>query len=120
MLYFYRKFELIPLNLFHPRWLIDGPTVLHKPWYIRLNNFDYTIDEYLGTQDTRDRAIGASEQLIIDTTLAMVEKHKNLPPGKKEAFALVFKKVNDTLASHQDQKLERLQAIPRRLPDAII
>ena len=50
----------------------------------------------------------------------MVEKHKNLPPGEKEAFALAFKKVNDTLASHQDQKLERLQAIPRRLPDAII
>ena len=120
MLYFYCKFELIPLNLFHPRWLIDGPTVLHKPWYIRLNNFDYTIDEYLGTQDTRDRATGAGEQLIIDTTLAMVEKHKNLPPGEKKAFALAFKKVNDTLASHQDQKLERLQAIPRRLPDAII
>jgi hypothetical protein len=50
----------------------------------------------------------------------MVEKHKNLPPGEKETFALAFKKLNDNLAQRQDQKLERLQAIPRRLPDAII
>jgi hypothetical protein len=50
----------------------------------------------------------------------MVEKHKNIPPGEKETFPLAFKKLNDNLAQRQDQKLERLQAIPRRLPDAII
>jgi hypothetical protein len=71
-------------------------------------------------QNTGDRSARAGEQLIIDTTLSMVENNKNLSPGEKETFALAFKKLNDSLASHQDQKLERLQAIPRRLPDAII
>jgi hypothetical protein len=71
-------------------------------------------------QNTEDRSARASEQLMIDTTLSIVEKHKNLPPGEKETFALAFKKLNDSLASHQDQKLKRLQAIPQRLPDAII
>jgi hypothetical protein len=98
MLYFYRKNEPIPIQLFHPRWLIDGPSVLHKPWQIRLDNYDYTRDRYTGDQDTGDRSGRAGKQLIIDTTLAMVEKHKNLPPGEKETFALAFKKLNDSLA----------------------
>jgi hypothetical protein len=34
MLYFYRKNQPISPNLFHPRWLIDGPSVLHEPWQI--------------------------------------------------------------------------------------
>ena len=69
---------------------------------------------------TGDRSARAGEQLIIDTSLAMVEKHQNLPPGEKETFALAFKKLNDSLANRQDQKLERLQAIPQRLSDTII
>lgn len=122
MLYFYRKNEPIPINLFHPRWLVDGPSILHKPWQIRLDNFDYTRggDDISTEENTGDRSLGAGKQLIIDTTLAMIEKHQNLPPGEKETFALTFKKMSDSLAKNQDQKLERLTAIPRRLPDAIV
>jgi hypothetical protein len=123
MLYFYRKNEPIPANLFHPRWLIDGPAVLHKPWQIRLDNIDYTMGGNTITEEakhTGDRSLGAGRQLIIDTTMAMVEKHQNLPPGEKESFALAFKKMSDILATNQEQKLERLKAFPRRLPDAIV
>jgi hypothetical protein len=122
MLYFYRKNEPIPINLLHPRWLVDGPSILHKPWQIRLDNFDYTRggDDISTEENTGDRSLGAGKQLIIDTTLAMIEKHQNLPPGEKETFALTFKKMSDSLAKNQDQKLERLTAIPRRLPDAIV
>jgi hypothetical protein len=123
MLYFYRKDEPIPSNLFHPRWLIDGPPVLHHPWQIRLDNIDYIRGDNTITiegKHTGDRSLGAGKQLIIDTTMAMVEKHQNLPPGEKEAFALAFKNMSDSLATNQDQKLQRLKAIPRRLPDAIV
>jgi hypothetical protein len=121
MLYFYRKNEPIPINLFHPRWLVDSPSILHKPWQIRLDNFDYTRgDDIFTEENSGDRSLGAGKQLIIDTTLAMIEKHQNLPPGEKETFALTFKKMSDSLAKNQDQKLERLKAIPRRLPDAIV
>jgi hypothetical protein len=120
MLHFYRKNEPIPINLFHPRWLIDGPSVLHKPRHIRVDNYDYTIDEPIEDQNTGDRFARAGEQLILDTILAFVEKHKNLTPGEKETFALAFKKLSDSLANYQDRKLEQLQELPRRLPDAII
>ena len=78
MLYFYRKNKPIPTNLFYPRWLIDGPAVLHKPWQIRLNNIDFIIGSNIVTEEakhTGDRSLGASRQLIIDTTIVMVEKH---------------------------------------------
>jgi hypothetical protein len=99
MLYFYRKNEPIPIYLFYPRWLINRPAVLYKPWQIRLDNIDYTRDNiYIEEQGARDRSRRSSKQLIIDTTLLIAEKHKNLPLGEKETFALAFKKMNDNLA----------------------
>jgi hypothetical protein len=50
----------------------------------------------------------------------MAERHKNLPPGEKEPFALAFTKMCDSLVSQHDEKLIRLQEPPRRLPDAIL
>ena len=50
----------------------------------------------------------------------MVERHRNLPPGEKEYFSLAFKKMCDSLVTQHDEKLERLQLLPRRLPDSII
>jgi hypothetical protein len=120
MLYFYLKYEPIPLNLFHPRWLIDSPSVLRSNWQIRLDNHDYSKGEPTQANDTGDRLIGGGEQLIIDTALELVEKHKNLPLGEKEAFALAFGKMCDSLVTQFDQKLQRLQELPRRLPDAIL
>ena len=103
MLHFYRKDEPIPLNLFHPRWLINGPPVLQNPWQIRLDNINYTRGGNTITMEaehTGDRSLGAGKQLIIDTTVAMVEKHQNLPPSEKEAFALALKKMSDSLATN--------------------
>jgi hypothetical protein len=48
MLYFYRKNEPIPINLFYPRLLINGPSVLYKPLQIRLDNFEHTARRYTG------------------------------------------------------------------------
>jgi hypothetical protein len=55
---------------------------------------------YIKEQGMGDQSTRAGEQLIINTMLAMVEKHKNLLPGEKESFALAFKKVNNSLASY--------------------
>jgi hypothetical protein len=120
MLFFYLKDEPIPINIFHPRWLIDGPFVFYKPWNLRIDNHDYSKDKPNEDRFADDRAARAGEQLIYNTALSIVKKHKNLPPGEKENFALAFKKVNDTLAERQDEKLDRLQRFPRRLPNPII
>ena len=120
MLYFYRKNKPIPLNLFHPRWLIDGPSVLRSRWHLQLENHDYSKGEPTQADDTGDRLVGNGEQLIIDTALELVERHKKLPLGEKEAFALAFSKMCESLVTQFDQKLQRLQELPRRLPDAIL
>ncbi len=120
MLYFYRKNKPIPLNLFYPRWLIDGPSVLRSRWHLQLENHDYSKGEPIQADDTRDRLVGNREQLIIDTALELVERHKKLPLNKKEAFALTFGKMCESLITQFDQKLQRLQELPRRLPNAIL
>ena len=74
MLYFYRKNEPIPINLFHPCWLIDGPSVLHTPWQIHLDNYDYSKDEPIGDRHIGDRSGRAGEQLIIDTALRITRR----------------------------------------------
>ncbi len=99
MCYFYSKNEPIPINLFYPRWLINGPSVLHTHWQIRLDNHDYSKDKPTEARDVGDRSVGARERLILNTALKIVERHKNLPPSEKELFALIFKKMCDSLVS---------------------
>jgi hypothetical protein len=87
MLYFYRKKEPIPINLFYSRWLIDSPSTLYESWHIRLDNHDYSTDELIQERYVSDRSARAREQLILDTLRAVVHTHQKLFPIKKEVFA---------------------------------
>src|ERR1700761_3239641 len=99
---------------------MDGPSFLREPWHIRLDNHDFSKGEPVEDRYAGDRSTRASEQLIINTSLGMVEIHKSLPAGEKETFAEAFKKSCDSLAKNQVERLDRLiKAIPRRLPDSI-
>jgi hypothetical protein len=120
MQYYYCKNEAIPINLFYPRWLINSPSVLHSSWEIRLDNHDFSIGKPLKPRHIRDRSAGAEKQLILNTALIILDRHKNLLIGKKEPFALAFKKMCDSLVSQHDKKLQRLKELSRRLPDAIL
>jgi hypothetical protein len=60
------------------------------------------------------------KQLIIDTSRNLVVRHQNLPPGEKESFALAFSKMADKFLERYDDKLDRLNQHPRRLPDPLI
>jgi hypothetical protein len=117
MLYFYRKNESVPINLFHPRWLVDSASILHKPWQIRLNNFNYTRGDDISTEEnTGDQSLGASKQLIIDTTLAIIEKHQNLPPSQRETFTLTFKKISDSLVKKSRPKAREIEGNTSKTP----
>ena len=72
-------------------------------------------DRYAG-----DRFARRGSQLILDTALLIAEKHKSLPPGQAENFALAFKTISDTLSERQDKKLQRLRDMPSRLPDPVV
>jgi hypothetical protein len=122
MLYFLLLDQPIPLNLFHPRWLIDGPSVVYERWQIRLDNHDYSEGEQ-GVNEGRitgDRSADNGKQLIIDTSRTMVIRHQNLPPGEKDSFALAFSKMADNFLERYDDRLNRLNEHPRRLPDPLL
>jgi hypothetical protein len=87
MLYFYRKDKPIPINLFHPCWLIDSPFTLYESWHIRLNNHNYLTDELIQERYVSDRSARAGEQLILDTSQAVVHTHQKLFSIEKEVFA---------------------------------
>ena len=118
--YFYCNNKPIPINLFHPRWLIDSPSVIRLHQQIRLDNYDFSKGEPIEERHIGDRFAGTGEQLIVDTAIIIVERLKNLPPSEKEPFALTFKKMSDSLISQHDKKLERLETFPRRLPNPLI
>jgi hypothetical protein len=121
MAYFISLEQPLPLILFDSRWLYDGPEVLHESWEMRLDNpnldgiIEAPEDRYAG-----DRFRGYGGEMILNTAVSMAEKHKTLPPEDAEHFALAFKELNERLAARQDALLKSKEAIPARLPDALI
>lgn len=74
----------LPLNLFYPRWLIDGPSVLCTKWEIRLDLPNYntlgsrsiTIEERYAS----DKFVDQGGQVILDAAFGLAKIHKQLPP----------------------------------------
>jgi hypothetical protein len=120
MAHFFRCDKPIPLSLFHPRWLFDGPPFLSEPWKMSFDNVKYDQSTILEDRYQGDRFANRGDQLILDTALLMAEKHKNLPPGEAAKFAIAFKEINDTLANRQYEKLKGKEVLPSRLPDKIV
>jgi hypothetical protein len=115
--HFYLKTHL-PIGLFHPRWLLDGPPVITRsqPW--KMSRSCVTPDvsmDYL----TGDRYKDAGEQLMVHTIQKAVEKLHSLPAGQKEAFALSFVQGATRLSKHQDNLTTSRLRIPATLPNAL-
>jgi hypothetical protein len=128
MMQFYTRNQPLPVSLFHPRWLLDGPPVIYS-WKMatsvsspdtspspnrtraRPSSFDIAIP--------RTRYASNGEQLIIDAATKAVQKLKSLPPGEKEEYASGFDQLASKLACKQDEITSSRQAMPSELPDAI-
>ncbi len=117
MAYFYSRDLPIPLNLFHPRWLYDGPEVLEDPWQISLENinFDQSLQLY-NTERYTGRFAGRGRQVIIDEAFKLVEQHDKLPPGEGVPFAAAYKSISNKLSRRQESKLQHLENTPAELP----
>jgi hypothetical protein len=109
----------IPLSLFHPRWLLDGPAVLHERWTM---SWDLTLNLQQQSSDrhTGDRYSRRGEDLIMEAALAAIEKHKTLPAGQAETFASRFKIGTEKLAVAQDKLTASLNALPLTLPAPLV
>jgi hypothetical protein len=96
---FYIRNQPLPVSLFHPRWLLDGPPVVYS-WKIATSaplpntspspNRTHTRPSSFDIAIPRTKYANNGEQLIIDAATKAVQKLKSLPPGEKEGYASGF------------------------------
>jgi hypothetical protein len=114
MAYFYEHNLPLPLPLFHPRWLIDGPPVLHEQWHMRIDNPNYDLSS-LEVREERyagDKFVNRGAQVILNAAAKLQSHHQTLPPEEAFAFADAVELLADRLKNkQQDQSLARA-AIP--------
>jgi len=111
----------LPLSLFHPRWHLDGPAVLHHRWVM---TWDPKLETALGPVASKryagDRYIARGLQLAEELALAVLEKLCSLPPGMAESFANSFAKGTESLLAQQNKQLQSRQDFPPTLPEPLI
>jgi hypothetical protein len=64
----------IPLSLFHPRWLLDGPAFLPERWAMSWD-LVYEVLPDRGSRHAGDRFQQRREDLILEIALAALLKH---------------------------------------------
>jgi hypothetical protein len=117
----YKAFDdvAIPISLFHPRWLLKGPSVLYNRWIMSWD-MSYRPQPNTSLRHARDRFQHRGEDLILEAVLAAIEKHKSLPAGQAESFALAFIQGVSKLNSAQDKLIESRHLLPAALPEPLI
>ena len=108
----------IPLSLFHPRWLLDGPAVLYEPWKMSWDE-DYVLQQQEEERYASDRFANRGEDIIQEAALAAIEKLKSLPAAQAETFASSFKKGTEKLTIAQDRLSATLAKMPLELPEPL-
>jgi hypothetical protein len=88
----------LPLSLFHPRWLFDGPAVLHERWFMSWDPEQrLALGPSLANRYASDRYAAQGKQMVEESALAIFDKLKRLPPGMKESFAKAIAKGAESL-----------------------
>jgi hypothetical protein len=83
----------LPLSLFYPRWLFDGPAVVYKRWVMSWDpelEVDFGLD--LANRYASNRYAARGLQMAEEPALSILQKLKSLPPGIAESFAKSFAK----------------------------
>jgi hypothetical protein len=111
----------LPLSLFHPRWLFDGPAVLYDHWVMSWDpELEAVSGPSLANRHAGDRYTARGLQLAEESALAVLEKLKSLPPGMAESFANSFAKGTVSLLAQQDKQLASRKDFPPTLPAPLI
>jgi MULE transposase-like protein len=111
----------LPLSLFHPRWLFDGPAVLYDRWVMGWDP-EQPFPEMgptLANRHASDRYTARGLHRAEASALAVLDKLKDLPPGMAEAFADSFTKGTESLLAQQAKKLASRKDFPPVLPEPL-
>jgi hypothetical protein len=106
----------LPLSLFHPRWLFDGPSVLHEHWKMSWNDSTYVPLPIRVPEASRSYFHGRGEEMVKGAALESVLLLRKCPPGVAENFAVAIRDMNAVLLEKQQNMLTRAEAAPLELP----
>jgi hypothetical protein len=111
----------LPLSLFHPRWLFDGPAVLYDRWVMGWDPEQPLLETgpTLANRHAGDRYTARGLHRAEALALAVLEKLKDLPPSMAEAFANSFTKGTESLLAQQDKMLASRKDFPSTLPEPL-
>ena len=106
----------LPLSLFHPRWLFDGPAVLHERWHMSWKTGEDALrapSPARGPDPSRNRFHGRGEEMVKGSAMETVLLLRQCPPSVAENFAVAVRDMNAlfSLRSNSSCSLEQ-----KRLP----
>ena len=97
----------LPLSLFHPRWLFDGPPVLYEVWKTSWHNDNERAPSPTRDLDaSRSRFHGRGEEMVKGAAMEAVLLLRKCPPSLAENYAVAVRDMNAALLEKQQGLLE--------------
>jgi hypothetical protein len=109
----------LPLSLFHPRWLFDGPAVLHERWQMSWKTGDdaqRALSPARAPNTSRSRFHGRGEEMVKGAAMETVLLLRQCPPSVAENYAVAVRDMNAVLLEKQQQLLARAEETRLELP----
>jgi hypothetical protein len=78
----------LPLSLFHPRWLFDGPLVLYESWQMSRYSAQQAPSPTRDPDQSRSCFHGRSEEMAKGAALETVLLLRQCPPSVAENYAV--------------------------------
>jgi hypothetical protein len=105
----------LPLSLFHPQWLFDGPPVLYERWHMSWDGAQQAPSPARDPDLFRSRFHSRGEEMVKGAALETVLLLWQCPPSVAENYAVAVRDMNAVLLEKQ-QLLARAKETPLKLP----
>jgi hypothetical protein len=106
----------LPLSLFHPQWLFDGPLVLHEKWTMLWSDSARALTPIQELDASRSRFHRHGEEMVKGAAIETVLLLRQCPPALAENYAVAVRDMNAALLEKQQELLARAEQAPLELP----
>ena len=109
----------LPLSLFHPRWLFDGPPVLCDRWIMLWNTNEGAPRAPSPVQMPElslSRFHNRGEDMVKGAAMEAVLLLRQCPPSLAEGYAVAVRDMNAVLLEKQRELIARADVAPLELP----
>jgi hypothetical protein len=104
----------LPLSLFHPRWLLDGPAVVHDRW-----EMSWKGDKSAEVGQRGDRFSNRGRELLKDSYLGVELALDRLPISDAETLAVSIRDIAALITEKGLDQAERHRRHPLELPERL-